>query len=73
MIKGVVIWAAVSFAALLLAGVLAGRKNRDYSFWMSWGFIFPPSVLLLALLPKLKGLRPTRPPADDLYHEDLIP
>ncbi|MFM1817069.1 MAG: hypothetical protein RLZ98_3764 [Pseudomonadota bacterium] len=73
MVKGVVIWAAVSTAAMLLAGVLAGWKNRDYSFWMAWGFVFPPSVLVLLVLPRHKGPRPTRPPADDLWHEDSAP
>lgn len=54
----IVIWGAVAFAALVLAGILAGIKNRDLSFWMAWSFFFPPLVLFLLLLPKNQGPRP---------------
>lgn len=73
MVKGIVIWAAISTAAMLLAGFLAGVKNRDYSFWMAWAFIIPPSIIILMLLPRRAGPRPQRPPADDLHHEDAVP
>ena len=73
MIKGVVIWAIVSTLSMIVAGVLAGFKNRDYSFWMAWGFVFPPSVLVLLILPRHMGSRPRRPPADDLWREDSAP
>lgn len=63
-LKYIVIWGLVSIAAAVLAGVLAGVKNRDYSFWMSWSFVFPPMVLLLALMPKFEGRRPRRAPLD---------
>jgi hypothetical protein len=42
-------------------GLLAGFKNRDYSFWIAWTFLFPPSLLILAMLPRHKGPRPHRP------------
>ena len=45
----------------ILGGVLAGLKNRDYSFWIAWSFLVPPAILLLILLPKHKGPRPRRP------------
>jgi hypothetical protein len=61
----VVIWAAIATASLILAGFLAGWKNRDVSFWMAWGFIVPPSVLVLALLPKRGGARPRRRTLDE--------
>lgn len=65
MVQGVVIWGAVAFGAMALAGILAGVKNRDVSFWMAWSFFVPPMVLFLALLPKHQGPRPRRPGLDD--------
>jgi hypothetical protein len=45
----------------IIGAILAGIKNRDISYWTAWGFLFPPSLLVLALLPKHKGPRPRRP------------
>ncbi len=70
MVEYIVIWAGIAFAIMVMAGILAGVKNRDYSFWMAWGFLFPPSILLLAILPTRKGPRPRRPPADDFHLDD---
>jgi hypothetical protein len=56
----------MSLAAAAVAGILAGIKNRDVSFWMAWGFIFPPLVLFLAFLPR----RDTRPKRRSLDEED---
>ena len=59
--------AFITFVGLIMivsavaGGILAGFKNRDYSFWIGWTFLFPPSILVLALLPKHKGPRPQRP------------
>lgn len=44
----------------ILGGILAGLKNRDYSYWIAWCFIIPPAVIVLALLPVRKGARPRR-------------
>ncbi len=63
--KYIVIWAAVSFLAAAIAGYLCARKNRDYSAWMAWAFIIPPSIFILMLLPKFKGERPRRPTLDE--------
>jgi hypothetical protein len=49
----------------ILGGILAGLKNRDYSYWIAWTFLLPPSLIVLALLPKLKGPRPHRPTLAD--------
>jgi hypothetical protein len=65
MMQGIVIWGAAALAAMIVAGILAGRKNRDYSFWMGWSFIFPPAVLVLMILPKLGGARPKRRSLDE--------
>ena len=52
MVQWVVIWGITAVAATAIAGLLAGWKNRDYSFWMGWSFVVPPLVLILLLLPK---------------------
>ena len=44
----------------MLGGILAGLKNRDYSFWIAWTFLIPPSIIVLFFLPKLRGARPRR-------------
>lgn len=51
----------IMIVSAVAGGALAGYKNRDYSFWIAWTFLFPPSILVLAVLPKLKGPRPRRP------------
>jgi len=69
----IVAWAIVASAASLLAAVLAGYKNRDYSYWVAWSFIFPPTVLWLLLMPKLAGPRPRQPRLDDIDRRDNGP
>ena len=49
----------------ILGGVLAGLKNRDYSYWIAWTFLLPPSLIVLALLPTIKGHRPRRITLDE--------
>lgn len=61
----IVIWSFVAVVGAIAGAILAGVKNRDYSAWAAWGFLFPPSVLILALLPRLKGMRPRRPTLDE--------
>ncbi len=62
----VVFWGLASLSAMLLAGLLAMLKNRDYSFWMAWSFLLPPAVIILALMPKVTGAtRPRRPTLDE--------
>ena len=63
----IVFVATVMILCGILGGVLAGLKNRDYSYWIAWTFILPPSLIVLALLPKLKGPRPRR---ESLAEED---
>jgi len=61
----IVYWGLSALAAAAVAGILAGVKNRDYSFWMAWCFLVPPLVIMLALLPRLSGTRPRRPSLDE--------
>jgi hypothetical protein len=64
-VEGIVIWGFVALASAVLGGVLAGVKNRDYSFWIAWCFVLPPLVLFLAMLPRYEGPRPKRPSLDN--------
>lgn len=65
MMAVIVIWGAVAFLATAIAGVLAGIKNRDISFWMGWSFVFPPLILYLLFLPRNQGRRPRRRSLDE--------
>jgi hypothetical protein len=60
------LWGVLALAAAAAAGVLAGMKNRDYSFWMGWAFLFPPAVGFLIMLPRRGGPRPRQPSLDEL-------
>jgi hypothetical protein len=64
----VAIWGLTAISAAMIAGALAGIKNRDYSYWMGWCALVPPLVLFLAFLPKRQGPRPRRPSLDDEDH-----
>ncbi len=64
-VRGIVIWGLTALGAAVIAGVLAGIKNRDYSFWIAWSFLFPPLVFFLLLLPRYQGERPRRPSLDE--------
>jgi hypothetical protein len=68
MAKVIVIWGLTALAAAILAGVLAGVKKRDWSFWTATCFLFPPLVLFLALLPAY----PVRPRRRTLDEEDRL-
>ena len=65
------IWGICALAGAAAAGILAGIKNRDYSVWMGWGFLFPPIVLFYLWVPKRGGERPRQPTLDELHrHHD---
>jgi hypothetical protein len=65
------IWGACALGGAAIAGFLANIKNRDYSVWMGWGFLFPPVIIYYALLPRRAGLRPRQPTLDELdRHHD---
>jgi hypothetical protein len=56
----IVIWGLISIASAIIGGVVAGMKNRDYSSWAAWCFIFPPFVIAILLTPKNSGPPPAR-------------
>lgn len=66
----VAIWGVTAILAAALAGLLAGAKNRDYSFWMAWCFLVPPLTLWLLFMPRRQGARPRQPTLDELDNHD---
>ncbi len=66
MAKVIAIWGIVAVASAIAAGIVAGAKRRDYSFWAAWSFLVPPVLLILLLMPSNKGPRPRRPSIDEL-------
>ncbi|MEO1280758.1 MAG: hypothetical protein AAFV69_03380 [Pseudomonadota bacterium] len=65
----IVAWGLVATGSAAVAGILASVKNRDYSFWIAWTFVFPPMAIILAALPAYKGPRPKRPRLDEDHHD----
>lgn len=65
-LMGSTIWGITALTGAAIAGVLASIKNRDYSVWMGWGFLFPPIVIYYALLPRRAGPRPRQPTLDEI-------
>jgi uncharacterized membrane protein YfcA len=63
--QGIVIWGLIAILGGIAGAVLAGYKNRDYSAWAAWCFVFPPLVIALALTPKRQGPRPRQPTLDE--------
>ena len=56
----IAIYGSFMFLAAAVAGVIAYLKRRDTSFWMTICFMFPPALLLLAVMPKNVGPRARR-------------
>lgn len=67
----IAIWGAVAIGSAILAGILAGIKRRDHSFWAAWSFLFPPMLLVLLLMPSNKGPRTRRPGLDELEGREV--
>jgi hypothetical protein len=66
MAKFIAIWGIVAIACATLAGIVAGVKRRDVSFWIAWSFLVPPMLLLLLVMPSNKGPRLQRPSVDEI-------
>jgi hypothetical protein len=62
----IAIWGIVSIASAIIAGIVAGMKRRNHSFWAAWSFLVPPMLLILLLMPSNKGPRQRRPGLDEL-------
>ncbi|MEQ1650750.1 MAG: hypothetical protein ABL898_19405 [Hyphomicrobiaceae bacterium] len=67
MAKFIAIYGTIALLAATAAGIIAGMKRRDYSFWAAWTLLFPPFLIALLLLPKSTGTRPISPRESDDY------
>ena len=67
----IAIWGIVSIASAIIAGIVAGAKRRDHSFWAAWSFLVPPMLLILLLMPSNKGPRQRRPGLDELERREV--
>ena len=67
----IAIWGIVSIASAIIAGIVAGAKRRDHSFWAAWSFLVPPMLLILLLMPSNKGPRLRRPGLDELERREV--
>jgi len=56
----VVVWGLIAITAAIAGGTIAAMKNRDYSSWAAWCFVFPPLVLAIILTPRNRGPAPQR-------------
>ena len=65
-LMGSTIWGITALTGAAIAGVLASIKNRDYSVWMGWGFLFPPIIIYFALVGARPGTRPRQPSLDEI-------
>jgi hypothetical protein len=70
MAKIIAIWGVTAVLSALLAGIVAGMKRRDHSFWAAWSFLFPPMLLILLVMPSNKGPRQRRPGIDEQEQEE---
>ena len=67
----IAIWGIVSIASAIIAGIVAGMKRRNHSFWAAWSFLVPPMLLILLLMPSNKGPRQRRPGLDELEQREV--
>jgi hypothetical protein len=51
----ITLYLASALTAGLIAGVVAPAKGRHQGYWVIVAFLFPPSVILLLLLPRGRG------------------
>ncbi|MEZ5923589.1 MAG: hypothetical protein R3D57_04310 [Hyphomicrobiaceae bacterium] len=48
----ITVWGVVAVISAILGGILAAAKRRSVDAWAAAGFLFPPSLLVLLLLPR---------------------
>jgi hypothetical protein len=68
----ITIYLASALVSGTLAGAIAPRKRRHAGFWITAGFLFPPLLLVLVLLPTSRA--PMRAPRvrDDSWEADNL-
>jgi hypothetical protein len=70
----ITVYLTSALVAGLLAGIIAPAKRRHGGYWVLFSFLFPPSVLLLLILPRGRfHHNPRRDPFQDSDdHDDLF-
>ncbi len=48
----ITVYLTAALVAAIIASIVAPIKNRHAGFWMIFSFLFPPTILLLIILPK---------------------
>jgi hypothetical protein len=71
MFRFIAIYGLVVLGAMLAGSVIAAWKNRDASRWAAWCFLFPPSLLLLAVLPRNPNPLPVKPSIEEQERQEL--
>ena len=66
MAKFIAVWGIVAVVSAIVAGIVAGMKRRDHSFWAAWSFLVPPMLLILLLMRSNKGPRLRRRSIDEV-------
>ncbi len=65
----------IYLTSALVAGVVAGatapNKRRHPGYWTIFSFLVPPTVLLLLLLPRGRGVHRAHDPYDDNLDDGL--
>jgi hypothetical protein len=70
MVKVIAFWGIISIFSAIIAGIVAGLKRRDHSFWAAWSFLFPPMLILLLCMRPNRGPRPRRADLDELEADE---
>ena len=64
-VKWIVVWGIVALVSAIAGAFVANYKNRDPSSWAAWCFVFPPMLIVIALLSTNQGPRPRRRSMDE--------
>jgi hypothetical protein len=72
MAQFIAVYGTIAVVCSVLAGIIAYVKRRDPSYWIGTSFIFPPALIMLLLMKKNAGPRPTRPTLDSEDRHDGI-
>ena len=67
----IAIWGIVSFASAIIAGIVAGAKRRDHSFWAAGASWYRRCCSSFSLTPSNKGPRQRRPGLDEPEQREI--
>jgi hypothetical protein len=67
----ITIYLTSALVAGVIAGATAANKRRHPGYWTILSFLVPPTVLLLLILPKGKGIHRADDPYDDKLDESV--